>query len=100
MKMKTNAGYKYRKIAGGYYLIPTGLAAEKSVVPLELTETAAWIWTHIEQGDSKEDIIPLMVEEFDTDIVHAGKAVNRFVKALLDQGMIMEDTDEKGHEQQ
>lgn len=100
MKMKTNRSYKYREIAGGYYLIPTGKAAEKSVIPLELTETAAWIWTRIEQGASQEDIIPLMVEEYDIDIVHAQKAVNQFVKVLLDQDMIMEDTDEKGNEKQ
>ena len=94
MKMKTNPSYKYREIAGEYYLIPTGAAAEKSAIPLELTETAAWIWTRIEQDTSKEDIISLMTEDYDVDIEQAKRAVEQFVVILLDQGMIMEITDE------
>lgn len=100
MKMKTNRSYKYREIAGKYYLIPTGEAAEKSVIPLELTETAAWIWTRIEQGASKEDIIPLMVEEYDIDVTIAERAVGQFVGILLDQGMITEVPNEKRSDRQ
>ncbi len=88
MRIRTNRSYKYREIAGEYYLIPTLEAAERSKIPLQLTETAAWIWIQIDKGLPKEEMIARMTEEFEVDFETAGKAVKQFMEALLKQGML------------
>ncbi len=90
MQIRTDRSYKYREIAGEYYLIPTLQAAERSKTPLQLTETAAWIWKQIEQAVSKEEMVLRMTEEYEVDPVTAGKAVEQFIEVLLDQGMLEE----------
>ena len=88
MCIRTNRNYKYREIAGEYYLIPVAEAADKSKVPFQLTETAARIWTEIEKGVPKEKMISRMTEEFEVDPATAGKAVEQFIEVLLNQGML------------
>lgn len=87
MRLKTNPDYKYREIAGMNYLIPCARAAERSETPIQLTETAAWIWVQIEKGRDREEIIACMTEEFDVDWETAWKAVTGFGDLLLQQGM-------------
>ena len=87
MQVKTNPDFKYRKIAGRHYLIPCAGAVEKSKVPVELTETAAWIWLKAEAGESEQEIAAAMTEEFDVELVTARKAVDGFLELLLEQEM-------------
>lgn len=87
MRVKTNPDYKYRKIAGVHYLIPCADAAERSKTPVELTETAAWIWLRAETGERTEKIAACMTEEFEVDQETAQKAVEGFLELLLQRGM-------------
>lgn len=89
MKLKTNPLFKHRKIAGEYYLIPVAEAAEKWESPLQLTETAAWIWTMLEADKSQETIIKEMTQEFEVDSDTAGAAVEKFCRELLQQGLLV-----------
>jgi hypothetical protein len=87
MKVKTNPLYKYRKIAGAHYLIPAGEEALKREAPVELTETAAFIWRLLEEGRSLEEIAGAMTEEFEVDRERALKAAEEFAMALSEAGM-------------
>lgn len=87
MRLKTNPDYKYREIAGMHYLIPCGRAASRSETPIQLTETAAWIWNRIEKEMDREEIIVCMTQEFEVDRETARKAVTGFSDMLLQQGM-------------
>ena len=90
MRIKTNCDFKYRKIAGKHYLIPCAGAAERSKIPVELTETAACIWLYAEAGQSAEKIACNMAEEFEVDIQTARRAVSAFFNLLVDRGMAIE----------
>lgn len=90
MKIRTNHSYKYREIAGEYYLIPTLQAAERSRIPMQLTETAAWIWMQIEASKDIEEIAGAMTEEYDVSLEIAHNAVERFVIFLLNHDLLME----------
>lgn len=87
MQVKTNPDFKYRKIAGTHYLIPCADAAERSKTPVELTETAAWIWLRAEAGENSEEISGGMTEEFDVDPATARKAVEGFLELLMKRKM-------------
>lgn len=86
--MKVNESYKYRKIAGKDYLIPVREAARKWDAPLQLTETAAWIWTALEAGKPCEDIVEGMTEVFEVEQDVAERAVAGFCLSLLQQGLL------------
>lgn len=88
MRIRTNRSYKYREIAGEYYLIPVAEAADKSKVPFQLTETAAWIWTQIETGINIEEIVVKMTEEFEVNLDVARNATESFIIFLLNQGIL------------
>lgn len=88
MRLKTNPDYKYREIAGMHYLIPCGQASARSETPIQLTETAAWIWNRIEKEMEQEEIIVCMTQEFEVDGETARKGVAGFLDMLLQQGMV------------
>lgn len=87
MRIKTNPDFKYRQIAGRHYLIPCGAAAARSITPVELTETAIWIWQRAEAGASAAEIAIGMTEEFEVDPATARKAADGFLELLLQRGM-------------
>lgn len=87
MRIKTSLCYKYRVIAGQHYLIPVAEAADKSVIPLQLTETAAWIWAQLETGEDTEKVAALMAEEYEVDLCDAKSDTENFAELLIKQGM-------------
>lgn len=88
--MKANTNYKYREIAGEYYLIPVGAAAEKSKAPIQLTETAAWIWRHINESDcpSSEVLAKKLTDDYEVTLTQARSAVQQFLTLLQDHGLL------------
>lgn len=88
--METNKLYKYREIAGEYYLIPVGSAAKKNAAPIRLTETAAWIWKQIESDSflSPELLAAKLANEYEVDTVQAQVSVNQFLFTLYNQGLL------------
>ena len=97
MLIRINRSYKYREIAGEYYLIPTSQAAERSIIPLKLTETAAWIWKQIEASKDIDEIAIAMTEEFEVTLAVASNAVERFVTFLLNHGFLEETQTDESH---
>jgi len=85
--MKANKDYKYREIAGEHYLIPVGVAAEKTPAPIQLSETAAWIWRQIEKGVSDQEMAEEMTLEYEVDPARARAAVEQFLIRLREQGL-------------
>ncbi len=94
--MRINQDYKYRRIAGQHYLIPTGAALERHAEPLQLSETGAWIWEAMQEGLSGSEIAARMTGAFEVDAETAGPAVARFMEALAEQGMAESDPDING----
>lgn len=82
--------YKYREIAGEYYLIPVGTAAEKSRDPIQLSETAAWIWRHIDNDTqiSAEALAKDMTDEYEVTLTHAQASVCQFLALLQNKGLL------------
>lgn len=88
--MRASTNYKYREIAGEYYLIPVGTAAEKSKDPIQLSETAAWIWRHIDEKDcpSLEVLAEKMTDDYEVTLTQARISVQQFLTALKERGLL------------
>lgn len=98
MRIETSHTYKYREIAGQHYLIPVGEAANHSKTPLQMTETAAWIWTKMDEGSSVEEIASEMTKEYEISLDDARTAVDRYAALLLDKGMAEKKETDAGEE--
>lgn len=87
-RVKTNKNYKFREIAGEYYLISVGTEVERTPAPVQLTETAAWLWRQMEAGVLPAKLPEKMTEEYDIDLTHARESVRRFLADLLRMRMV------------
>jgi hypothetical protein len=55
--------------------------------PVQLTDTAFWIWQQLKKGTEYNDIVESMIGEYDVDLKTSQRAVSGFIKMLIDQGM-------------
>ena len=77
--MKIVKEFILREIAGETILVPTGTAAQEFNGMLSMTDTARFIWEHLETVQSLEEMAKIMLDTYD---------VIGFVNALLQHGMV------------
>ncbi len=90
MRLEVSPLYKYREIGGEHYLIPVGEAAVKRKDPLQLTDTAAFLWKLLKEGRDEKEAADALTEEFEVDRAGAAEAVDGFIRALLAGEMAFE----------
>ncbi len=77
-----------RDIAGETMLIPSGKTAEEINGMITLQGIGGFIWDHIEEAESLEDLLDMITEEYDVDRREAGGDALVFIMQLLQAGMI------------
>lgn len=65
--MKKVNEFILRNIADEYLLIPTGKTTEVFNGMITLTQTAAFIYEHIEETASFDELVDLILEEYEID---------------------------------
>lgn len=93
--MKIAKEFILREIAGEYILVPTGATTQEFNGLITLSETAKSIWENIEKVDSMEEMIQLILEEYEVDEETAKKDANGFISELVRVGFV-ECTKEDG----
>lgn len=88
--MKTNEFYILREIAGDNLLVPVGEATQRLNGMIQLTETAAFIWNHLNDANNLEEIVKMMTEEYEVDEETARADVFSFSKELYMREMILD----------
>lgn len=98
MKMIRNPDLIMRTIAGESLLIPTGKLAQRFNGMVTLNPVAAFIWENLEAVEKKDarhpdevleaqdQLVRLVVEEFEVDEASAREDVDAFLKELLTKG--------------
>lgn len=89
--MKRNKDFMLREIAGEVVLVPTGEATQNFNGLITLNEVAAFIWKHLDETKTEEKLTELILEEFDIDRETAQGDVQRFLQALYEQGMVVDE---------
>lgn len=86
--MKKVKDFIIRKIDDEYIMIPTGQTTEEFNGIISLTETAAFIYDHIEEVTSFDSLIELIIAEYDIDKNTAAEDAYIFINQLLYNRMI------------
>lgn len=86
--MKKTKEYIKRRIVDEIVLVPSGSTAEEFNGMITISESGEFIWDHIEECNSFEELIELMLQEYDIDRETATNDTIAFVTELLRLRMI------------
>ena len=88
--MRIKDGFVVRDIMGQCVVVATGEASETFQGMIKLNETGKVIWESIADGKSEEEIVDLIVSEYDVDKDHAKNSVSKFIADMKDKGFIVD----------
>lgn len=86
--MKRTKEFIKRNIAGEIVLVPSRQTAREFNGMVTLTETGEFIWEHIEEAESFNHLVLLILEEYEVDKDTASQDAAGFIMQLLQAGMI------------
>ena len=86
--MKKIKEFILREVADEYILIPTGSTTEEFNGIITLTESAAFIYEHIEEADSFDTLVNMIIGEYDIDKQTAANDAYMFINHMLANQMI------------
>ena len=77
-----------RDIAGECVLVPTGATTQEFNGLITLSDTARFIWENLEKTDSMEQMVQMILDEYEIDEETAKTDVIGFVGQLLQAGFV------------
>lgn len=86
--MKIAKEFILRDIAGECVLVPTGATTQEFNGLIRLSDTGKFIWENIEKADSLDELIGLVLENYEIDKDTATKDVVEFVAQLVGNGFV------------
>ena len=86
--MKKKEKFLLRKIAGSNIMMPVGETALKFNGLITANDPAAFIWEHVEEVNSVEELIELLCEEFEVDPERAREDCEKLVAQMKKAGWI------------
>ena len=93
--MKKIKSFISRTIAGETVLVPSEETAHDFNGMISLTDTAAFIWEHIEEAPDFQSLVRLILNEYDVDEQTAATDAAAFLNQLLYMQMIVPNNPEK-----
>ena len=87
--MKKEKGYILRRIANEYNIFPCGEKAEETQEVLTLSESAAWIYEHVEEADSVKALAELLSEEYGIRVEEVLQDVQEVIDFLQEKGVVL-----------
>lgn len=86
--MKIVKEFILRDIAGEYVLVPTGETSQEFNGFITISDTARFIWENIEKTDNFEELVKLILNEYEIDEETAARDTAGMVRDLLANGFI------------
>ena len=88
--MKIREGFTLRKVADEHIVIPTGGNIDKFGGAVVLSEVAAFIFEQLQQPVSREDLLTLVLAEFDVDRATAAADLDALLAQLRELELLLE----------
>ncbi len=81
--MKIKEGFILREVAGQIVVLPTGDQLDLNMM-ITLNDTGRFLWEHLQQETTKEELVAALLAEYEVDEELAAKSVDAFVQKLRD----------------
>jgi len=88
--MKIQPGFTLKEVAGSFVIVPTGTNIVDFSAMITLNETGAFLFENIKNDITEEELVKVMLNEYDTDEETAKADVAEFVNSLKTQGWVEE----------
>lgn len=86
--MKIKNGFMLREIAGSWVVVPIGERVVEFNGLIALSESGAMLWKRMEDGAEEEDLIQVILNEYEIDEATARMDVQAFITATRERGLI------------
>lgn len=86
--MKIVKEFILRDIAGECVLVPTGATTQEFNGLITMTDTAKFIWEHLEKVDSFDELIQMMLEEYEIDEKTVKRDAYECINQLIAAGFV------------
>lgn len=86
--MKIVKEFILREIAGECILVPTGATTQEFNGLITLTDTAKFIWKNLEKAESEQEMIQMVLDEYEVEEEIAARDVRGFVSELVRVGFV------------
>ncbi len=86
MKIKKN--FILREIAGTYLVVAVGEAVKNFNAVINLNETGALLWKALEKGAEEEQLVSLIVSEYEVEKEIAREDVSAFIQRLKEANLL------------
>ncbi len=85
--MKLKEGFVLREVAGDIVVIPSGDTLDLNMM-ITLNETGRFLWTHLEKGAEKAELVEALTQEYEVSAQDAEKHIENFVAKLDEHGLL------------
>ena len=89
--MQIKPGFLLRRIIDRWVVVPLEKDAQATGRTLCLNESSALLWEALEQGSDASALTSLLCEKYIVDPETAGRDVKRFLDALREAGVLVEE---------
>ncbi len=87
--MKTKIGFNLRQICGENVIIAEGEENIDFSNIISMNESSAYLWKKIQDKEfSEDDLVKLLIEEYEVDEVTAKSDISSLVKSWLNAGIM------------
>lgn len=86
--LKLNGEFVLREIAGETILVPVGRTALAFNGIITLNQTGIEIWKGLQEEKTHEEILQVLLEQFDVDADTAAGDLDAFLETLREQNLI------------
>ena len=86
--MKIKEGFVLREVAGQAVVIAVGKASESFHGMINLNSTGKVIWTGIQDGQTEEEIVKNITDQYEVESERAEKDVKQMIQKMYEVGVI------------
>lgn len=87
--MKIKEGFILREIAGSFIVVAVGDAVKTFNGVINLNQTGALLWKALENGGDKEDLVKVLLDNYEVDEAIANNDVDAFIAKLKGANLLI-----------
>lgn len=88
--MKIASGFVRRTVGDSYMVVPVGVRTRDIPGVIALSESGALLWEKLERGAAENELVEVLLDEYEVNRKQAEADVASFVTELRDKGILEE----------